>query len=163
VYRDVPILPKILYCFCIPNRSIKHVILPTYNQLQKIIKSSFYMTNSLQKITLHWVHSASEIKFPYFVQSFPNYNSLTVSDVTHTHTGTFSALTKLVGWQEGHPACKNWVVRYWHGYLSEARCKQFVYGPAYATGTPSSLASLKFRMVYLSGAGLPRLSWKKGP
>ena len=20
----------------------------------------------------------------------------------------------LVGWQEGHPACKNWVVRYWH-------------------------------------------------
>ena len=24
--------------------------------------------------------------------------------------------------QEGHPACKNWVVSYWHGYLSEARC-----------------------------------------
>jgi len=29
--------------------------------------------------------------------------------------------------------------------------------------TPSSLASLKSRMVYLSGAGLPRLSLKKGP
>jgi len=28
---------------------------------------------------------------------------------------------------------------------------------------PSSLASLKSRMVYLSGAGLPRLSWKKRP
>jgi len=28
--------------------------------------------------------------------------------------------------------------------------------------TPSSLASLKSRMVYLSGAGIPRLSWKKG-
>jgi len=28
--------------------------------------------------------------------------------------------------------------------------------------TPSSLASLKSRMVYLSGAGLPRLSWNKG-
>jgi len=28
----------------------------------------------------------------------------------------FSALTLLVGRQEGHPACKNWVVRYWHGY-----------------------------------------------
>jgi len=27
---------------------------------------------------------------------------------------------------------------------------------------PNSLASLKPRMVYLSGAGLPRLSWKKG-
>jgi len=27
--------------------------------------------------------------------------------------------------------------------------------------TPSSLAPVKFRTVYLSGAGLPRLSWKK--
>jgi len=26
---------------------------------------------------------------------------------------------------------------------------------------PSSLASLKYKMVYLSGAGLPRFSWKK--
>jgi len=36
-----------------------------------------------------------------------------------------------VGWrQEGHPACKNWVVRYWRGYLSGTRCKLFAYGPA---------------------------------
>jgi len=28
---------------------------------------------------------------------------------------------------------------------------------------PSSLAPVKSRMVYLSGAGLPRLSWKKLP
>jgi len=27
---------------------------------------------------------------------------------------------------------------------------------------PSSLSSLKSRMVHLSGAGLPRLFWKKG-
>jgi len=31
----------------------------------------------------------------------------------------FSALTLLVGWQEGHPS----VVRYWRGYLSGVRCK----------------------------------------
>ena len=31
-----------------------------------------------------------------------------------------------------------------------------------ATATPSSLAPVKSRMVYLSGADLPRLSWKKG-
>jgi len=31
------------------------------------------------------------------------------------------ALTLLVGLQEGHPACKNWVVGCWHGYLSGAR------------------------------------------
>ena len=34
----------------------------------------------------------------------------------------FSALTMSVRQQEGHPACKNWVVRYWHGYLSGSRC-----------------------------------------
>jgi len=35
----------------------------------------------------------------------------------------FSALTQLVGQQEGHPACKNWVVGCWHGYRSGARCR----------------------------------------
>jgi len=54
------------------------------------------------------------------------------------------------------------MVRYWHGYLSGARCKWFPYGPADATTTSSSLAPVKYRMVSLSGAGLPRLSWKKG-
>jgi len=74
----------------------------------------------------------------------------------------FSALTALVGRQEGHPAWKNWVVRYWHGYLSGVRCRWFRFGPADATATPSSLAPVKSRMVYLSGAGLPRLFWKNG-
>ena len=74
----------------------------------------------------------------------------------------FSAFTLLFWRQEGHLACKNWVVRYWHGYLCGARCKWFAYGPADATATPSSLAPLKSRMVHISGAGLPRLSWKKG-
>ena len=36
------------------------------------------------------------------------------------------------------------------------------YSPADATATQSSLAPVKSRMVYLSSAGLPRLSWKKG-
>ena len=48
--------------------------------------------------------------------------------------GAFSALTLLVGWQEGHPACKNRVVGYWRGYLSGARCR-LAYGPADATAT----------------------------
>ena len=46
----------------------------------------------------------------------------------------FSALTLLVGLQEGHPACKNWVVGCWCGYLSGARCR-LAYGPADATAT----------------------------
>jgi len=53
------------------------------------------------------------------------------------------------------------MVKYWHGYLSGARCKLFACGPADAAATPLSLASVKFRIVYLSGAGLPRFSWKK--
>ena len=54
------------------------------------------------------------------------------------------------------------VVRYWHGYLSGARCKWFAYGPADATATPSSHALVKSRMVHLTGAGSPRLFWKRG-
>jgi len=49
-----------------------------------------------------------------------------------------------------------------HGYLSGAKCKRSTYDPADATATRSFLASLKSRMVYLSGAGLPSLSWKRG-
>jgi len=41
----------------------------------------------------------------------------------------FSALTLLVGQQEGHPACKKP-----SGYLSGAMCR-FAYGPADATAT----------------------------
>jgi len=40
-----------------------------------------------------------------------------------------------------------WVMRCWHSYLSRARCKWFAYGPADATATPSSLASLKSKLV----------------
>ena len=86
----------------------------------------------------------------------------TCRDFSGISRTAFSTLTPLVGRQEGHPACKNWVVRYWRGYLSGARCKWFAYGPADATATPSSLALVKSIIVYPSGAGLPRLSWKKG-
>ena len=50
------------------------------------------------------------------------------------HNKPFSALTLLAGRQEGHPACKNWVVGCWHGYLSGTRCR-LAYGPADATAT----------------------------
>jgi len=46
----------------------------------------------------------------------------------------YSALTLLVGRQEGHPAYKKWVVGCRCGYLSGARCR-FVYGAADATAT----------------------------
>ena len=49
-------------------------------------------------------------------------------------TSAFSALTLLVGRQEGHPACKRRVVGCWRGCLSGARCR-LAYGPADATAT----------------------------
>ena len=72
----------------------------------------------------------------------------------------FSALTLLVGRQEGHPPIrpvKNWVVGCWHGYLCGARCR-----PSWCHCHSLSLASVKSRLVYLSGTGLPRSSRKKG-
>jgi len=48
----------------------------------------------------------------------------------------FSALTLLVGWQEGHPSCKKLSggVLAWLSVWSEARCR-LAYGPADATAT----------------------------
>ena len=78
---------------------------------------------------------------------------------------TFSALTLLVGCQEEHTACKNWVVKCWCGYLSGLRCRLFAYGPADATAIPNPhhlLPHLNQDWFYLSGTGLPRLSRKRG-
>jgi len=36
--------------------------------------------------------------------------------------------------RKGVQPVKNWVVRYWHGYLSKARCR-LAHGPADATTT----------------------------
>ena len=77
----------------------------------------------------------------------------------------FSVLTLLVGRQEEHPACKNWVMRCWCGYLSGARCKLFAHGPADATASQNRttlLPHLNPDWFYLSSTGLPRLSRKRG-
>ena len=73
----------------------------------------------------------------------------------------FSALTLLVGRQEGHLACKNRLVGCWCACLPGARCR-LAHGPADATAT-HSLVSVKSSLV------LPfwyRLTWvvpDKGP
>ena len=96
-----------------------------------------------------------------------NYHCTKIFAVTQTFvdnwTGflVFSALTLLVGWQEGHPACKNWVLGCWHGYLSGARCR-LAYGPADATAT-HCLASVKSRLVSPFWYRLTRVVLDKGP
>jgi len=60
--------------------------------------------------------------------------------------------------------CSFGVVRYWHGYLSGARYRWFADGPGDATATPSSLARVKSRMVYLPfWCRLTRVVLKKRP
>jgi len=68
---------------------------------------------------------------PFFHSVIPT--SIFIQKASKTHL-LQSALMLLVGWQEGHPACKKWVVGCWRGYLSGARCR-FAYGPADATAT----------------------------
>jgi len=47
------------------------------------------------------------------------------------------------------------------GYLSGAKYKLLAYGPADATATLSSLASLQYRLGYLSGVSFARVFSKK--
>jgi len=73
----------------------------------------------------------------------------------------FSALTLLVGRQEGHPACKKlsggvlaWlsvsVLGYWRGYLSGARCR-LAHGAldATATATVSCFSKIQIGFTFL--------------
>jgi len=55
-------------------------------------------------------------------------------EVSYLLVVAFSALTLLVGRQEGHPACKKLSGGVLAWYLSGARCR-LAYGPADATAT----------------------------
>ena len=66
----------------------------------------------------------------------------------------FSALTLLVGRQEGHPACKKRVVWYWHSYLSGARCR-LAYGQLPLTLSCFSKIETGFTFLVPAHSGSP--------
>ena len=71
----------------------------------------------------------------------------------------FSALTLLVGWQEGHSACKqNWMLICWWWWFnwSSSHLRVRLSLPSQS----SFLAAVKFRVVCHSDTGLSTLSWK---
>jgi len=76
----------------------------------------------------------------------------------------FSALTLLVGRQDEHPACKNWVMRCWCGCLSGARCRLHIVQlmPLHPK-TPSSVASFKSRLVLSFWYRLPQVVLENRP
>jgi len=65
----------------------------------------------------------------------------------------FSALTLLVGRQEGHLACKKWVLLSLDGVA-----------PSWMVGVPASVSLLLHHKVqkFSSGTGSPGRSWKMG-
>ena len=70
------------------------------------------------------------------------------------HDHAFSALMLLVGWQEGHPACKkSGGVLVWLSVWSEV---QTCIWPSGFHCHSLSLALIKSSLVYLSGTGSPR-------
>ena len=71
---------------------------------------------------------------------------------------TFSALTLLVGWQEGHPAYKNWVVGCCRGYLSGVSCR-LAYVPLPLTVSCFSKIQIGFTFLVPAHPGNP----DKGP
>ena len=137
---------------CTLLQSDNHASTPPLNFLQAGCPSC-RPTNSVKALKVEQQPDSS-VNF-YIV----NYDQLTMLP------SAFSALTLLVGCQEEHPACKNWVMRCWCGYLSGARCRLFAYGPADATAITKHhhlLSQLNLDWFCISGAGLPRLSWKRG-
>jgi len=135
----------------------------------------YYTTTTLQCLLLHYHYttvSTTTQLLHYRVYYYLSF-CLTVKWLwlmQQVFTGlmnSFSALSSVLWccWLSGMKRIwpvKNSVIRYWRGHLSGARCKWFAYGTADATATPSPLAPVKSRMVYLSGAGISRLYWEKG-
>ena len=79
---------------------------------------------------LHTLFKVKSIKYIMGKLAAPSIQrQITLNYFLAFSADAFSALTLLVERQEGHPACKNWVVGCWRGYLSGARCR-LAYGPA---------------------------------
>ena len=89
-------------------------------------------------IVLVWYRWMNHLKMSFLFRCL-NFNNLSNS--------AFSALTLLVGRQEGHPACKNIrVVGCWCGCLSGAGCRLALW-PSWCRCHPLSFASVKSRLV----------------
>jgi len=117
-----------------------------------------YSTTSLKNLYDYWSHQWNILRQRRFSQCNPTANDAAVLPRDKVPS---LALSVSVVYQKEHPAYKKWLTRCWLGYLSETMCKWIAYSPADSTVTPSFLALLKSETIYLSGAGLPRPSWKK--
>ena len=108
----------VVICKITPSKRLLHIVLHLQCAFTLMATAAFCVTWILLtlncSIMLHWTQ--------------PN--------PTQPNPSAFSALTLLVGRQEGHSAWikKNWVVGCWRGCLPGARCR-LAYGPSDATAT----------------------------
>ena len=108
-----------------------------------------------------WVQAASELSCTFQRESCSSvfrqvchHSVLSFAAMYSTVYSTFSALTLLVGRQEGHPACKKLSggVLAWLSVWSEV---QTCIRPSWCHCHSMSLAPVKSRWFYLSGTGSP--------
>ena len=145
----------------------------TYYNAARCLDSS--LSNNSDKLAYNWLcryklqvfprfhpfgaFGTSILMVPHFCQSPPNHWIL---EITCIPQNSFMDICRARGLNtEDAMDRSRWrkqigIIDVW------SWCKWFAYGPADATATQSSLVSVKSRMVYLSGASLHRLSWKKG-
>jgi len=68
-----------------------------------------------------------------------------------------------LGGRKGIRPVKNWVMGYWHGYLSGARCRWFACSPADTTATPIISCSSKIQNGLLFWCQLTQVVLEKRP
>ena len=147
-------------CQCCTNDKGNMLKLPVYVMIQSSVEKL------ISDVHCIWLKRPTCSSCNSFVRFWPililvsrNAASLIFNTVLCRLLIAFSALTLLVGWQEGHPACKK--LGCWRGYLSGAGCR-LAYGPADATATHCLLLQYNPDWFYLSGTGWPGYSRKKG-
>jgi len=70
-------------------------------------------THLAEKITTRWIYQKWCCNIADCISTVLVLTVFAVLCLLHCQVHVFSALTLLVGWQEGHLACKNWVIVCW--------------------------------------------------
>ena len=166
------IWPSWCHCHSLSLASVKsRLVLPFWYQLTRVVPEKgplnvcvcgVVKVTQRNCLTLYLLGAAQ----PFAVSAAAICHSVQINgNVVYYVFIAFSAMTLLVGCQEEHPACKNWLMRCWCGYLSGSRCGLFAYGPADATAILKPYCLLPYLnpdWFYHYGTGLTRLSWKRG-
>ena len=135
------ILWHALFCFlAIACNCIWQVLV----SLMVIASKGCWVGNVFVYVSVTLFHFA--VTFSWLLQIIPVISCTVAVELL----GAFSALTLLVGRQEGHVG----VVGCWRGYQSGARCR-LAYGPADATATRCLLLQWNANWFYLTGTGSP--------